>query len=128
MIGLVQFRLGRYADALASLWQRDVPKLSHAAGMLMSPWNLLTIIEESPIEKSPMWRGFDFMPWTITQFAFEPMDLAVRAMCHHHLGQPKEAGACLWHVRELLGKEGGSVEQRVLLREAETLIQGKGRP
>ena len=31
---------------------------------------------------------------------FDPFDLTVRAMCHHHLGQPKEAAACLHIVHE----------------------------
>ena len=134
MIGLVQFRLGRYADSLATLRQSDVPKVSHATGTLMSPWNLLTIIEY----KSPPGLGPRGMPpggtpewhaWqTITNFTFEPMDLAVRAMCYHHLKQPKEAAAYLRHTRELLGNEKGSDEQRALLREAETLIEGKAKP
>ena len=38
--GLIQFRLGRYADALATLRSNDIPKLSQTAGMFMSPWSL----------------------------------------------------------------------------------------
>jgi serine/threonine protein kinase/WD40 repeat protein len=108
VISLAQFRLGRYSDALATLRQSDVPKVSAAAGMLMSPWNLLTIQNDS--------------------FIVAPIDLAVRAMCHHHLGQPKAAEICLRMTRELLGNEGGSVEQRALLREAELLIEGNAKP
>jgi hypothetical protein len=55
-------------------------------------------------------------------------DLLVRAMCHHHLGQPKEAGICLRMTREMLGKEAGSADEKALLREAETLIEGKAPP
>lgn len=120
---LAQFRLGRYADALATLRQSDVPKLSRAAGMLMSSWNLLTIIgyNESKPRIPRKWQR-------TTQLDLDPMDLAVRAMCHHHLGQPNEAAVYLRQTRDLLGKEGGTVEQRALLREAETLIEGKARP
>jgi len=114
VIGLAQFRLGRYSDALATLRQIDVPRVSAAAGMLMSPWNLLTIRNDS--------------------FTVEPIGLIVRAMCHHHLGQPKAAGICLHMAREhmareMLGKKGGgSAEEEALLREAETLIEGKAKP
>ena len=129
IIGLAQFRLGRYADSLATLRQSDVPKVSHATGTLMSPWNLLTTIEGHTPLVGGFLPGGGYGPWQITtRLAFEPMDLAVRAMCHDHLGQSKEAGACLRHARELLGKERGSVEQRALLHEAETLIEGKARP
>jgi hypothetical protein len=111
MIGLAQYRLGRYSDALATLQNRDVPMLSVAAGMLMSPWNLLTIRNDS--------------------FTFEPIDLIVRAMCHHQLGQPKAAGICLRMARETwrMAKEGrSSAEEEALLREAELLIEGKAKP
>ena len=104
--------------------------------MLMSPWNLLAAFEHN--NPSPGGPGDPLAPpgpfvpfWgrvTVSQFTFEPMDLALRAMCHHHLGQPKEAEAYLRRTRDLLGKAGGSVEQRALLREAETLIEGKARP
>jgi hypothetical protein len=56
---------------------------------------------------------------------FDADDLAVRAMCYHQLGKPKEAAICLGMIREMLGKDGGSDEQRALLREAEILIRGK---
>jgi hypothetical protein len=126
IIGLAQFRLGRYSDALATLRQSDAPKLSHVAGALMSPWNLLTFIEQKNVMHPPVALSAEY--WQITtQFTFDPMDLAVRAMCHHQLGQPKEAETCLRMSRDLVGK-GGAVEQQALLREAELLIEGKAKP
>ncbi len=61
---------------------------------------------------------------------FDPFDLTVRAMCHHHLGQPKEAAACLRIVHEQWPKVNPESypELHVLLAEAETLIEGKPRP
>jgi hypothetical protein len=35
----------------------------------------------------------------IPTFYPDPVDLAVRAMCNHHLGHSKEAKACLHEVR-----------------------------
>ena len=129
IISLAQFRLGRYADALAGLRQNDVPKLSQVAGALMSPWNLLTFIERKNGGRCSAPAPASAEQWQITrEFTIDPMDLAVRAMCHHHLGRPKEAETCLRMTRDLLGEKGGSVEQRALLREAESLIEGKTKP
>ncbi len=130
IISLAQFRLGRYADALATLRQNDVPKLSHVVGALMSPWNLLTFIERKKAGwPNPPGRALSAEDWqTLGLFTFYPMDLVMRAMCLHQLGQPKEAETCLNMTRELLGKEGGAVEQRALLREAELWIEGKAKP
>jgi hypothetical protein len=110
IISLAQFRLGRYSDALATLRQIDVPRVSAAAGMLMSPWNLLTIRNHAFAIAVP-----------------PPVDLIVRAMCHYRLGQPK-AEISVHAARHVLEKDGGSDEQRALLREAELLIEGKGKP
>jgi hypothetical protein len=47
---------------------------------------------------------------------------------HFHLSRLQEAGTCLRQARELLGKDSGNfAEERVLLREAETLIEGNER-
>ena len=46
IIGLARGRLGRYSNALATLRQNDVPKLSPCSlETLMSPWNPLTFLE-----------------------------------------------------------------------------------
>ncbi len=120
LISLAQYRLGRYSDALAGLRQSDVAKLSQVACALMSPWNLLTFTEQ---------RKENPLPFPSNKTSLErAIGLAVRAMCHHQLGQPKEAETCLRMSRELMGKEGGSDEEQALMREAEFLIEGKGRP
>ncbi len=143
VIGLGQFRLGRYAAALASLQAKDVPKLSQSTSVLMSQWNGLMFMQ--PVNLSgnpgapglgggpgfppggpmgPMGMGSPGMPgW---QFTFDPTDLSVRAMCLHHLKRPKEAGACLDFVHKLVVPLGD--DQRAFVREAETLIEGKARP
>lgn len=118
--GLALFRLGRYSDALATLRKRDVRKLTHVAGMLMSPWNVLYYYPAQP----PGNFGSATPPLTMDLFTFDPVDLTVRAMCHHHLGQPQEAGASLQQVRRLVGKDS-TPEQRALLSEAEALIERK---
>ncbi len=121
--GLALFRLGRYAEALAALQKSDVPMYSGAAGMLMSRWNLLTVV--------PFFRD-NFRPEDIMlkEFSFDPVDLLVRAMCHHRLGRPKEANACLNQARGILPKnaEAINLDQRPFLSEAESLIEGKPRP
>jgi hypothetical protein len=111
IISLAQFRLGRYSDALATLRQIDVPRVSAAAGMLMSPWNLLRI-------RSP---SFAIVPPP-------PIDLVIRAMCHHRLGQTRAAEMDLHAASHVFEKEGIHDVQRPLLREAELLIEGKGKP
>ena len=125
IVGLAQYRLGRYRDALATLAKRDKRLISDVAAILMSPWNELVFSEDThpapgpgaPGGRTPLlWRYFD------------PTDLAVRAMCHHQLGDPKAAEDCLRMARIMLGKEGGLPEQRALLREAEALIEGKAKP
>jgi hypothetical protein len=118
MIALALFRVERYADALAMLQMRELPKFAKAAGMLMSPWNVLVV--DAPVPYV-FWDGDD---------------LIVRAMCHHRLGQPQEAAARLHLARKLWGTPeqrtlqnvGLTHEQLALLHEAETLIEGKARP
>jgi serine/threonine protein kinase/tetratricopeptide (TPR) repeat protein len=122
---LALFRLGRYAEALATLRKSDVRMLSQATGMLMSPWNLLTMMSYETSgnrQESP--------EITIRIFDFDPVDLLVRAMCHHRLGHPKEANARLNQARGILPKntEAINADQRAFLREAESLIEGKPRP
>ncbi len=114
---LVQFRLNRYAEALALIRKGDVPKLAQATGMLMSPWNVWTNFDQ-PNE------AFDLTLHPL--FAVDPIELCVRAMCHHHLEQPKEAQACLRQVHELEAASGP--EGEAFVREAEALIEGKPRP
>jgi hypothetical protein len=118
--GLALYRLGRYAEALATLRKSDVPMFSQAAGMLMSPWNLLTMRTH---EVYGLGREN-----TILMYTFDPVDLLVREMCHHHLGHPKEAQACLNEARGTLGKYAMNADQRAFLREAESLLEGKSRP
>jgi hypothetical protein len=98
-----------------------VAQLSQVAGALMSPWNLLTFTERREGNPLPF-------PSNTTPIE-QAVDLAVRAMCHHQLGQHKEAEKCLRMSRYRLGKEGGSLDdERALLREAELLIEGKTKP
>ncbi len=111
-MGLAQFRLGRYAEALATLQNADLPKLSLVSGTLMSPWILPSILSQK-----------------FSSLDFDPIDLTVRAMCHHHLKQPHLAATCLRQARQKVKKKGSdTAERRALLLEAETLIEGKGRP
>ena len=120
---LALFRLGRYAEALAALQKSDVSMYSGAAGMLMSRWNLLTVVPFFPDNS----RIEHIM---LKEFSFDPVDLLVRAMCHHHLGHPKEAKARLNEARDILPKNAEAIDadQRAFLREAESLIEGKPRP
>lgn len=123
--GLALYRLGRYAEALGTLRKSDVPMLSQAAGMLMSPWNLLTMMTHKKFG-----NVFNSPEITILTYDFDPVDLLVRAMCHHHLGHPKEAKACLNQARGILPKDAQAInaDRRAFLREAESLIEGKPRP
>jgi len=128
MIALAHFRLGRYADALAILQKRDVPMISMVAGMLMSPWNLLTIYEPAPVGLPGGGFAVVGVPagWVQNDvFTIDPVDVIVRAMCYHHLNQPQEAAACLHLGRDFWGKDEGTPEQRALLQEAEALIEEK---
>jgi hypothetical protein len=121
--GLALFRLRCYAEALATLRKSDVPMLSEAAGMLMSPWNLLTMMTYTyPDSFEPEIR--------IRRNYFDPVDLLVRAMCHHRMGNPKEANACLNQARGILPKDEKAIDaaHRAFLREAESLIERKPRP
>jgi hypothetical protein len=61
---------------------------------------------------------------------FDPVNILVRAMCHHHLSQPKQAKASLQLARDVLGpnEKHISPDQLAVLREAESLIGGKERP
>jgi hypothetical protein len=100
--------------------------------MLTSPWNLPALIadggykarrtDSDDVHDRPSWMS-EFTP-------FDPFDLTVRAMCHHHLGQPKEAAAYLRIVHERWPKVDPEryPELHTLLGEAETLIEGKPRP
>jgi WD40 repeat protein len=130
--GLIQFRLGRYTDALATLRSNDISKLSQTAGMLMSPWNLPALIADGGYKAHRADRNDvqDRPSWMSEFTQFDPFDLTVRAMCHHHLGQPKEAAACLRIVHERWPKVDPETnpELHALLGEAETLIEGKPRP
>ncbi len=124
--GIALFRLRRYGEALATLRKYDVPMLSRATGMFISPWNLL-------IRMAHRNDGFPVNPSsevTILTYHFDPVDLLVRAMCHHHLGDSREAKACLNEARGTWGKYGYAIndDQRPFLREAESLIEGKPRP
>jgi len=121
--GLALFHLGRYAEALARLRKSDVPMLSEAAGMLMSPWNVLTMMTY----RDPARPDFGV---TIRTYNFDPVDLLARAMCHHHLGHPKEAKAYLNQARDILPKNAEAIDadQSAFLREAESLIEGKPHP
>ncbi len=120
VVGLALLRLGRYAEALAALQKHDVPMYSVAAGMFMSRWNLLTLgVDDNGDEHILEVR-----------YTFDPADLLLRAMCHHHLGHPKEAKTCLNQARGILPKDEKAIEadQRAFLHEAESLIEGKPRP
>ncbi len=126
LTGLAQFRLGRYADALATLQGAKVPMFAEAAGMLMSPWSLLILMNvERPAGPLVAARRV-----SIRTYAFDPVDLMVRAMCHHHLGHPQEARAWLEQARDMFPKDRQSINagQVAFLREAESLIEGKTQP
>ncbi len=118
--GLGLLRLGRYADALAALQKDDVSMLSGAAGMLMSRWNVLTMMR---------YADWD-VGWEYREYDSDPIDSLLRAMCHHHLGHAKEATALLRQARGLLGTNEAALlaDHRALLREAQSLIEGKPRP
>jgi hypothetical protein len=120
LAGLLLFRLGRYAEALAALRTIDRRFLVDAASMLMSPWSIARLVCYSP---SP--HGFEL---DIRKNVPDPVDLLVRAMCHHHLGHPKEARACLQQARGILAKNGNDAEPARFLHEAESLIEGEPRP
>jgi hypothetical protein len=105
ILGLALLRLGRAADALSELLRSELPELSQAARMLMSPWNVLASVPSA--------------------HSFDPVDLPVRAMCHHHLGHPQQARACLGQARSELLKKADTDQCFALLREAEVLIEGK---
>jgi hypothetical protein len=64
-----------------------------------------------------------------TQEGSRPWDLAFLAMTQHQLGMTDEAKATLGRLREFLKQPGwaGIVESQELLREAEELIEGKGK-
>ena len=62
------------------------------------------------------------------KFTIDPVDIVARAMCYHHLGQRQQPAELLHPARELGRKEEGTPEQRFLLNEAETLIDGEVRP
>jgi WD40 repeat protein len=59
-----------------------------------------------------------------------PADLAFLAMTHHQLGQLDQAAAYLDRLRQSLKapRSTGDEESQTFLREAEALIQGKGKP
>ena len=58
-----------------------------------------------------------------------PHDLAFLAMARHQLGKKDEAKATLARLREVLKQPGWAkqAESQVFLREAEELIEGKGK-
>jgi WD40 repeat protein len=120
--GVALFRLGRYADALAKLHTNDIPMISECVGMLMSPWNDKIVVTINTPKHV-------YLGSRVVEY-FDPVDLLERAMCHHHLGHPTEAKACLDQARGILSHQGPDIngEQRGFLREAESLIMGKPRP
>jgi serine/threonine protein kinase len=119
IVGFAQYRLGRYADALATLRRKDVPVIAGAAGMLISPWNLLTLIHR------PVPGGIS----NIRAPNFDPVDLMVRAMCHHHLGHLQEARACLQQLRRMHPMDVyNDPDQRAIFQETQTLIEGMTQP
>jgi serine/threonine protein kinase len=119
-MALALFRVGRYADALTTLRTDDYPFLAEATGMLMSPWSMLHLIVV------PHYFGGSPGEWTIQRFGFHSVDLIARAMCHYHLGQPKEAKGCLQQARKQMGTGVWPASYVALLREAELLIEGNG--
>jgi serine/threonine protein kinase/WD40 repeat protein len=122
---LALFRLGRHADALATIRRSDVPMLGEATGMLMSRWNVLTMMRYPRFLPGGVPQG----ELTIRTYAFDPVDLVVRAMCHHHLANSKEARVCLEQAQGLLAAyQVKNADQQTFLREAESLIEGKARP
>jgi hypothetical protein len=121
-MALALIRVGRYADALTTLRTDDVPMLAEVTGMLMSPWSMLHLIVVPHYFGGSPGRGGE---WTIRRFGFHPVDLIARAICHHHLGQPKEAKGCLQQARKQQW-QGGPPWSKDLLREAELLIEGTG--
>jgi hypothetical protein len=118
----IALRLGRHADALAALRGGDVPLLTRVSGLLMSPWNLLTMVDQAA--RNPAGGAGPLFH----QFRLDPVDLLVRAMCHHHLGHPKEAQACLHQARAILAKSEKGTDAVGFLHEAESLIEGKPGP
>jgi WD40 repeat protein len=127
VIGLAQYRLGRYAEALAALQSSDIPKFCAVTRSLMSPGNVLTVLRLSLDDFSDLPINANSISM---MFAFDPVDLMVRAMCHHHLGHPKEGKACLQLARGMLGNDekAMNVDHKAFLNEAESLIEGKPRP
>jgi serine/threonine protein kinase len=147
--GITLYRLGRYADALDTLAQLDVRLLSGICGVFISPWNVLAMMEAPGRDEATdqqraklsiyRWNAAAKL-WSISpppttmsessrQYGYDPIDLAVRAMCHHNLGHPKEAVACLQQARGILAKIGSVDADGVqFLHEAETLIEKKPRP
>jgi hypothetical protein len=133
--GIALLRLGRYEDALATLSRGDVPLITHVGGLLMSPWNVPALMTLGNNNAGWFSGGKEFfVPGGLDPF-YDPIDLLARTICHHHLGHPKEALACLQQARGIIAKIGNSADAVQFLadavqflHEAEALIGGKLRP
>ena len=120
ILGIGLFRLGKYADALARLQEQELPLIGKASALLISPWNCFRLMERSP------YGNHILVP---VRYKYDPVDLLVRAMCHHHLKHSQEAQACLKQARsELQSKDrlsGPTADQLQFLAEAESADRGK---
>ena len=109
VLAIAKYRVGRYAESLMLLegWQRERERavVSQVGQFFLFGWPA-ALLERPPVQLDAEWA------------------LAVRAMTYHRLGQSDRARAALADLR-VLGRDS---EDPDLLREAETLIEGRPQP
>jgi hypothetical protein len=109
LLAIAKYRVGRYAEALSLLegWQREreLAVVSQVGQFFLLRWPA-ALLKRPPVQEDAVWA------------------LAFRAMAYHRLGQSDRARAALAGF-QVLGKDK---EYRDLLREAETLIEGRPPP
>ncbi len=106
LLAIANYRVGRYAKALSLLegWQREYEQavVSQVGQFFLLGWPA-ALLKRPPVQEDAV------------------RALAFRAMAYHRLGQSDRARAALAGFR-VLGKDK---KYRDLLREAETLIEGR---
>jgi len=115
---IANYRLGRYAEALPLLPQRDWERhcISEFGRLFLSPWNAALVEKEVDVKDPTVLEAMAYL-----------------AMTYHRLGHPDQARAVLAHLRTLVVWNNFTIRHfstigewySDLLREAEALIEGQ---